>query len=41
MQLGEGDRLVHPAAKVAPDTYLCGTLLADKYTAAQACVVVA
>jgi len=30
-----------PAAKVASDTYLCGTLLADKYTAAQACVVVA
>lgn len=27
-----------PAAKVAADTFLCGTLLADRYTAAQACV---
>ncbi|GIE85847.1 hypothetical protein [Actinoplanes regularis] len=27
-----------PASRTAPDTYLCGTLLADRYTAAQACV---
>ncbi len=27
-----------PASRMAPDTFLCGTLLADKYTAAQACV---
>ena len=30
-----------PASKIASDTYVCGTLLADKYTAAQACVAVA
>jgi hypothetical protein len=27
-----------PASKVASNTFVCGTLLADKYTAAQACV---
>lgn len=27
-----------PAETIASDTFLCGTLLADKYTAAQACV---
>lgn len=30
-----------PATTVASDTFLCGTLLADKYTAAQACVAIA
>jgi len=29
-----------PASKIASDTFLCGTLLADKYTAAQACVAI-
>ncbi|GAA2614031.1 hypothetical protein [Paractinoplanes durhamensis] len=29
-----------PASKVASNTFLCGTLLADKYTAAQACVTI-
>ena len=29
-----------PATKIASDTFLCGTLLADKYTAAQACVAI-
>ncbi len=27
-----------PAETIASDTFLCGTLLADRYTAAQACV---
>jgi len=29
-----------PASTIASDTFVCGTLLADKYTAAQACVAV-
>ncbi|GAA2687622.1 hypothetical protein [Actinoplanes palleronii] len=29
-----------PVAEVAADTFLCGTLLADEYTAAQACVAI-
>jgi hypothetical protein len=29
-----------PVDKVTADTFLCGTLLADKYTAAQACVAI-
>ncbi|WP_030442577.1 hypothetical protein [Actinoplanes subtropicus] len=29
-----------PASKIAANTFVCGTLLADKYTAAQACVAV-
>jgi hypothetical protein len=29
-----------PVSKVASDTFICGTLLADKYTAGQACVTV-
>ena len=29
-----------PASAIAPDTFVCGTLLADKYTAAQACVAI-
>jgi hypothetical protein len=29
-----------PASTIAPDTFVCGTLLADKYTAAQACVAI-
>jgi hypothetical protein len=29
-----------PADKVASNTFICGTLLADKYTAAQACVAI-
>ncbi|MEU4238053.1 hypothetical protein [Actinoplanes sp. NPDC026619] len=29
-----------PVTEVASDTFLCGTLLADKYTAAQACVAI-
>ncbi|BCY10357.1 hypothetical protein [Actinoplanes sp. L3-i22] len=27
-----------PVKAIAPDTFLCGTLLADRFTAAQACV---
>jgi len=30
-----------PATTIASDTFVCGTLLADKYTAAQACVAIA
>ena len=29
-----------PASKIASNTFVCGTLLADKYTAAQACVAI-
>ena len=38
---GKATASFKPASKITPDTFLCGTLLSDKYTTAQACVAVA
>jgi len=37
---GKATASFDPASQVTADTTVCGTLLADKYTAAQACVTV-